>query len=89
MDLETGTVSARGQICIPADMRESLGIKEGSKILFLQMKDSLVLKTLDQISWEELTRPLVEEMAKSGLKESDVPDIVHRFRKEQRRKKSE
>ncbi len=28
--IEMGTVSARGQICIPNDIREEMGLKEGN-----------------------------------------------------------
>jgi hypothetical protein len=36
-------------------------------------------------TWEEITRPLREKMAKTNLKESEIPDIVHRFRKTKKR----
>ena len=32
--IEIATVSSRGQICIPNDIREDMGLDEGSKVLF-------------------------------------------------------
>ena len=78
--IEMGTVSSRGQICIPNDIREEMGLKEGSKVLFVLTDDSLLMKRITMQSFEEITKPLKEAMKKTGLKESDVPDIIHRFR---------
>ena len=79
--IEMGTVSSRGQICIPNNIREDMGLKEGSKILFVLADNSLLVKKVSIQSFEEITRPLKEAAKKAGLKESDVVDIVHRARK--------
>ena len=39
-------------------------------------------KNIKDKSWEEITKPLVEAMAKTNLKEEDVDDLIHRMRKE-------
>jgi len=79
--IEMGTVSSRGQICIPNDMREDLGLKEGSKILFVLADDSLLVKKVNMQTFKEITKPLKEAAKKAGMKESDVPGIVHKFRR--------
>lgn len=84
--VEMGTVSSRGQICIPNSMREDMGLKEGSKVLFVLINGSLIMKRVDVQTWAEVTAPFKEAAKKAGLKESDVPDIVHRFRKKQAKK---
>ena len=78
--IEMGTVSSRGQICIPNDIREELGLKEGSKILFVLEDDSLIVKKVDMQTFREITKPLKEAAKKAGMKESEVPRIVHKFR---------
>ncbi|MBU0930344.1 MAG: AbrB/MazE/SpoVT family DNA-binding domain-containing protein [Nanoarchaeota archaeon] len=80
--IEMGTVSSRGQIAVPADIRKEMGLKEGNKVLFILTNDSLLIKKVTTQSFEEITRPLKKAAKKSGLKESDVVDIVHRARKE-------
>ena len=35
----------------------------------------------ENLSWEELTRPLRDAINKSGLKEEDVVELVYRARK--------
>lgn len=78
--VEMGTVSSRGQICIPNDIREEMGLKEGNKILFVLTEDSLVVKKVNTQTFAEITKPLRE--AEKKIKEEEVVDLVHRFRKE-------
>lgn len=82
--IEMATVSSRGQICIPTDIREDMGLKEGSKILFVLSGDSLIVKKVNMQSFAEITRPLREAAKKAGLKESDMVGIVHRMRSEKK-----
>ena len=86
--IEMGTVSARGQICIPNSIRNEMGLKEGSKVLFILSDDSLLMKRVGMKSFEEITRPLKEAAKKAGMKEEDVPDMIHRFRAKERAKKN-
>jgi len=82
--IEMGTVSSRGQICIPNDIREEMGLKEGNKILFLLQDDSLLVKKVNMQTFAEITKPLKEEARRAGMKESDVEGIVSNFRKSKR-----
>lgn len=79
--IEMGTVSSRGQICIPNDIREGMGLKEGSKILFVLENDALLVKKVTMQTFAEITKPLKEAAKKAGMKESDVEGIVSNFRK--------
>jgi len=79
--IELGTVSSRGQIAIPTEMRKQLDLKEGEKVLFLAEGDSIIIKKVNiKKTWEEVTRPLREAMKHSNLKEEDVPELIHRMR---------
>ena len=82
--VEIGTVSARGQIAIPSDIRNKMNLKEGEKVLFFLEGDSLLIKKVQSMSWEEITNPLREAAKKAGLKEKDVPDLIHKMRKEKK-----
>jgi AbrB family looped-hinge helix DNA binding protein len=85
--IELGTISSRGQIAIPSKIRGELELSEGEKVLFILDGDTLIIKrVMEKKTWEEVTRPLREVAKKSGLKESDVVDIIHRFRKEKKKK---
>ena len=79
--IEMGKISSRGQVAIPSDIRNQLKLKEGSKVLFFLEDDTLLMKKVSTESFAEITRPLREAAKKAGMRESDVPGIVHRFRK--------
>jgi AbrB family looped-hinge helix DNA binding protein len=83
--IELGTVSSRGQICIPNNIREEMGLDEGSKVLFfLSGEDTLLVKKVQAKTFEEITRPLRE--APKKIREEDVVDLIHKIRKEKREK---
>jgi AbrB family looped-hinge helix DNA binding protein len=82
--IEMGTMSTRGQLVIPNDIREGMGLKEGSKVLFVMSDDSLLIKRVTMRTFAEITRPLKEAAKKSSLKESDVDGIIHKMRKEKK-----
>jgi len=78
--IDMGTVSARGQVAIPAEIRQKMHLKEGEKILFVLEGDSLLVKKVSSMSWEEITKPLRD--AKKKIREEEVPELVHRIRKQ-------
>jgi len=82
--IEMGTVSSRGQICIPNDIRENMGLDVGSKVLFVLTDGSLIMKKVSLQTFAEITKPLKEEAKRVGLKEASVAEIVHNFRKSKR-----
>jgi AbrB family looped-hinge helix DNA binding protein len=84
--IEMGTISARGQICIPSNIREQLGLEEGSKVFFTVKDKTIMMKSVKNMSWDEVTQPLRDAMAKTSMKESDVVDLIHRMRKEKKPK---
>jgi len=77
--IEMVTVSSRGQICIPTDIREEMGLKSGSKVLFVLTNDSLIMKKVGMKTFEEITRPLKE--AKKKIREDEVVDLIHKMRR--------
>jgi AbrB family looped-hinge helix DNA binding protein len=77
--IDIGTVSARGQVAIPTDIRDKMGLREGEKILFVLEDDTLLVKKVSELSWKEITKPLQE--AKKKIAEEGVVDLVHKTRK--------
>ncbi|MEK6834932.1 MAG: AbrB/MazE/SpoVT family DNA-binding domain-containing protein [Nanoarchaeota archaeon] len=77
--IEMGKISSRGQVAIPSDIREKMGLEEGSKVLFLLENDTLLIKRINQQTFAQITKPLRE--AKKKIKEEDVVDLIHRSRK--------
>lgn len=79
--IEMGKISARGQVAIPLEIRNQLGLDDGSKVLFFTEDDTLLMKKVTSASFAQITAPLKEAAKKAGLKEKDVPDLIHRLRK--------
>ncbi len=82
--IEMGKISSRGQVAIPLDIRESLGLNDGVKVLFFADNDTLLIKKVTEQSFAELTKPLKEAAQKAGMKEKDAPGIIQRFRQRKR-----
>lgn len=79
--VEMGKISSRGQIAIPLDIREQLGLEEGSRVLFFTEDNTLLVKKITSQTFAQITQPFKEAARKAGLKESDLAGIVHRVRK--------
>lgn len=82
--IEMGTISSRGQIAIPSCIRKEMKMKEGQKIIFFAEEDTLLIKKVTTQTFREITKPLKEAAKKAGLKESEVSDIIQKFRKSKR-----
>jgi len=85
--IEITSMSSRGQIVIPQRLREKLGFIEGEKFIVLGEDETIILKKIKKPSKEELIKKLdalTEKTRKkveaSGIKESDVPNRIHRIR---------
>ncbi len=77
--VDLGTISSRGQVAIPSDIRKEMGLEEGSRVLFFLEDDTLLIKKVSTQSWKQITEPL--RAAKKKIEEKDVDDLVHRMRK--------
>ncbi len=84
MAIDMGKISSRGQIAIPSDIRSQLGLEEGSKVLFVTKDDTLLIKKVTEDSFDQITSPLKLAAKKAGMKEKDVSDIIHKFRKQKK-----
>ncbi|MAE13604.1 AbrB family transcriptional regulator [Candidatus Woesearchaeota archaeon] len=81
-------MSSKGQIVIPRNIREDMDADEGTVFAVVGSKDSVVLKKIVTPSKEELIRELrvlaregAKRAAKKGIKESDVPGLIHKSRR--------
>ena len=42
--IEMGTISSKGQVAIPLQIRDEMGLEEGSKVLFVLADETLLIK---------------------------------------------
>jgi len=74
-------LSSRGQIVIPKELRDELGLKKDDLLLITTIEDTLVMKKLDR------TKLLEEfESIRKAVKEKISPEEVERLVHESRSK---
>ena len=79
------TMSSKGQIVVPKDLREELDIGTGSNFAIFGKDDTLVLKRVEVPSAKEVFEKVNKwgtELAKEkGWKEKEVMKRIHKGRK--------
>lgn len=84
--MELAKVTTKGQITIPKAIRAFLQIKEGSKIIFLQKGNDIVIKNAAMIALEKIQDAFDSEAERLGLEtEEDVVKMVKEYRKERKK----
>lgn len=84
MNAQILTVSSKGQISLPINIRKRLSIDTGDKLVAYTSGDVIMLKTLKLPSLEEFELSLDEAQAWAssvGYEEADVNDIIKSVRK--------
>ena len=80
--MESAKVTAKGQVTIPKSIREFLEIKEGSKILFIQKGNDVIIKNSAMIALENIQKEFDGEAKRLGLEtEEDVVEMIKKYRK--------
>ncbi len=80
---EVTSMSSRGQIVIPLDIREQLGLKEGEKFFVVGEDDTILLKKMTLPSFKNFDKLMKKTQAfakDKGLKQADVNNAVKRAR---------
>jgi AbrB family looped-hinge helix DNA binding protein len=81
--LATTRLSSKGQVVIPEEIRERLGLKEGTQFVVVGERDVVILKSIAPPSMEEfdeLVRSARGAARKAGMKPADVRRAVARAR---------
>jgi AbrB family looped-hinge helix DNA binding protein len=81
--IETTKMSSRGQIVIPEEIRNRLGLKIGDKFLVMGDKDIVILKTLSKPSineFDDLINEARKQAKATGLKRSDIANAIAKAR---------
>ena len=84
--MELAKVTTKGQITIPKAIRESLKVKEGSKIIFITKGDDIIIKNAAMIALEKIQDAFDGEAERLGLEtEEDVVEMIKEFRKSRKK----
>ena len=90
MRVELTTLSEKGQVVLPADVRTRLKFKAGDRFLVMGKDNTVILKKLEDVglekSFDEITRPIREKIERLGITAKDIKKEIEEYRKEKRRK---
>ena len=81
--IETTKMSSKGQIVIPEEIRNKLGLKSGDKFLVVGENDVVILKALSAPSldeFDELIKQARAKAKKAGVKRADIKEAVRQTR---------
>ncbi|MDR1421959.1 MAG: AbrB/MazE/SpoVT family DNA-binding domain-containing protein [Coriobacteriales bacterium] len=80
--MELATVTSKGQITIPAGIRHKLGLQTGSKVLFFDSGEDVVIKkNSPEAALEAIQNVLAPLAAGQGiLTDDDVMALVEEYR---------
>lgn len=78
-------VSSKGQIVIPKEIRERLGISPGEKIVVLRRGEEIILRKAEELSLEEISKKVERAAEKEKV---DVDKLIDEAIKWARSKQS-
>jgi AbrB family looped-hinge helix DNA binding protein len=82
--LSTTKLSSKGQVVIPEEIREAMGLEPGVQFVVVYEGDSIMLKVISQPTLKKLKslRDKVREQAKKvGLSPADLQSAIKESRK--------
>ncbi len=81
--LATTRMSSKGQVVIPEEIRDRLGLKAGTQFVVVGNRDAVILKAISGPSVKEfngLIGQARQQARRAGLRKSDVEAAVRRVR---------
>lgn len=82
-DAATTKLSSKGQVVIPEEIRNRLGLKPGSQFVVLGDRDVVILKVIhtpDKSEFDEIVGRARKAARRAGLKKKDVADAIRAVR---------
>ena len=84
--MELAKVTTKGQITIPKSIRDLLNIQNGSKIIFLQKGNDIVIKNSAMMALENIQDAFEGEAKRLGLEDDeDIVKMIKEFRKSRKK----
>ena len=81
--LATTKMSSKGQVVIPEEIRDRLGLSAGSQFVVIGERDVVILKTLSTPSMKEFDSLISKargQARRAGMKRSDIAKATKRVR---------
>ena len=81
--LTTTKMSSKGQVVIPEEIRDRLGLQSGTQFVVVGDRDVVILKAISAPSMKEFDNLIAQarqQVRRSGLKKSDIDAAVAKIR---------
>jgi antitoxin PrlF len=83
-DMAITSLSTKGQVVIPDDIRKLIGLKPGMRMMVLTDGANVMLKPIAQPSMEafdKMAKATQQYARKAGLKKSDIKEAIQKVRR--------
>ncbi len=81
--VDTAKVMAKGQITLPKDIREALGVQAGDRVTLIQRGDQIIMMNAAIYAMKTLQQAMAGEAEQAGLNsEDDVDKLIMNMRTE-------
>lgn len=81
--VDNAKVMAKGQITIPKDVREALGVSSGDRVTFIVEGNSVRVVNSAVYAMQVLQEQIAGEAERAGLTDDDVTALVNELRSEE------
>jgi antitoxin PrlF len=72
----TTRVSSKGQVVIPESVKKAANVREGEELLVVAIGDTIVMKKLSAVTFEEVARPIWRTVKAMGLTGEDLDELI-------------
>ena len=76
MRAATTRVSSKGQVVIPEAVKKAAKMREGEDLLVVAIGDTIVMKKLSAVTFEEVARPIWRTLRAMGLSGDDLDELI-------------
>ena len=78
---ENATISSKGQLTIPKEVRKVLGVENGEKVTFVVVGDEVKIVNAAAYAMKVLQTEMIGEAAKAGFEtEEDIVSLIKELR---------
>jgi AbrB family looped-hinge helix DNA binding protein len=78
-EVATTKMSSKGQVVIPEEIRNRLGLKAGTKFVVVGREDTLILKAIAEPSMDDFDKLISEarkQARRAGMKRADIASAI-------------
>jgi AbrB family looped-hinge helix DNA binding protein len=80
----TTKVSSKGQVVIPDVVKKAAGVREGEELLVVAIGDTIVMKKLSAVSFEEVAKPIWSTVRAMGLSGEELDELIEQAKTQAR-----